>query len=49
MKNRLGIYRSQTAPLLEYYGKQGKVTTLDGMAPIEHVTRDITATLDGAE
>ncbi|HXC56283.1 MAG TPA: adenylate kinase [Rhizomicrobium sp.] len=46
VKNRLNVYRRDTAPLLEYYGKQGKVTTLDGMAPIPDVTRQIAAILD---
>jgi adenylate kinase len=46
VKNRLAVYRTQTAPLLDYYGKQGKVTTLDGMAPIADVTRAIAAALD---
>jgi adenylate kinase len=46
VKNRLGVYRTQTAPLLDYYGRQGKVTTLDGMAPIAEVTKAIAAALD---
>ena len=46
VKNRLAVYRTQTAPLLDYYGKQGKVTTLDGMAPIAEVTKAIAAALD---
>jgi len=47
LKNRLGLYRNQTAPLLDYYGKQRKVVTIDGMAPIADVTRAIAAVLDG--
>ena len=46
VKNRLGVYRTQTAPLLEYYGKQGKIVSLDGMAPIGEVTKAIAAALD---
>jgi adenylate kinase len=46
VKNRLNVYRRDTAPLLVYYGKQGKVVTLDGMAPIDDVTRAIAAALD---
>jgi len=46
VKNRLGVYRNQTAPLLDYYGKQGKVVTVDGMAPIADVTTAIAAALD---
>ena len=46
VRNRLGVYRNQTAPLLDYYGKQGKVISVDGMAPIAEVTAAIAATLD---
>jgi len=46
VKNRLGVYRNQTAPLLDYYGKQGKVITVDGMAPIDEVTKAIATALD---
>ena len=35
LKHRLGVYYKNTAPLLDYYRKQGKLKTVDGMAPIE--------------
>ena len=38
VKFRQKVYRENTAPLLDYYGKQRKVLTVDGMAPIEDVT-----------
>jgi adenylate kinase len=46
LAHRLGVYYKNTAPLLEYYGRQGKVVTIDGMAPIGEVTRAIAAALD---
>jgi adenylate kinase len=46
LEHRLNVYYKNTAPLLDYYGKQGKVTTLDGMAPIGEVTKQIAAVLD---
>lgn len=46
LKHRLGVYYKNTAPLLDYYGKQGKVVTIDGMASIAEVTRNIAAALD---
>jgi adenylate kinase len=46
LKNRLAVYHKNTAPLLDYYGKQGKVATIDGMAPIAEVTKLIAAVLD---
>ena len=46
LRHRLGVYYKNTAPLLDYYGKQGKVVTIDGMASIAAVTRNIAAALD---
>lgn len=48
LKNRLAVYYKNTAPLLEFYRGQGKLKTLDGMAPIEDVTRAIATLLDQA-
>jgi len=47
VKFRQRVYRENTAPLLDYYGKQDKVMTVDGMAPIEDVTRAIAKIIDG--
>jgi len=41
VKFRQQVYRDNTAPLLDFYARQGKVTTVDGMAPIEAVTAAI--------
>ena len=49
LQNRLTVYYQNTAPLLEYYKRQGKLTTVDGMAPIEDVTKAIAAIIDQAE
>jgi adenylate kinase len=38
---RLAAYHQQTAPLLPYYRARGVLTTLDGMAEIEEVTKQI--------
>lgn len=46
LRHRLGVYYKNTAPLLDYYGKQGKVVTVDGMASITAVTEKIAAVLD---
>lgn len=46
LKNRLEVYYKNTAPLLDYYQKQGKVVTVDGMAPIAEVTEAIAKVLD---
>ncbi|MGE0210938.1 MAG: adenylate kinase [Parvibaculaceae bacterium] len=38
VRDRLKVYREQTAPLVDYYGKKGKLRTVDGMADIDDVT-----------
>lgn len=47
VKNRLAVYRRDTAAVLTFYQGQGKVRTVDGMAPIDTVTAQIAAVLDG--
>jgi adenylate kinase len=46
LKNRLAVYHKNTAPLLEFYTKQGKVVTVDGMAPVDAVTAAIAKAID---
>ena len=48
VRNRLGEYRSKTAPILPYYEDKGIVRRVDGMAPIGEVSRAIEAILDGS-
>jgi adenylate kinase len=38
LKGRLGVYRNQTAPLIDFYREKGSLRTVDGMAPIDEVT-----------
>ncbi len=42
---RLEAYRNQTAPILPYYRARGILRSVDGMAPIDEVTRQIEAVL----
>ena len=44
----MAVYYKNTAPLIEYYKKQGKLVTVNGMAPIDEVTKAIAAVVDGA-
>jgi len=46
LAHRLGVYYRNTAPLIDFYRRQGKLKTLDGMAPIAAVTAAIAGTLD---
>lgn len=39
--SRLEAYHEQTAPLLPYYKERGKLKTIDGMAAIDEVTRQM--------
>lgn len=41
VKERLAVYGEQTAPLIEYYGKQGKLFPIDADSPIERVFDEI--------
>ncbi len=43
VKARLEAYRRQTAPILPYYKGKGLLSQVDGMAPIDEVTRQIEA------
>jgi adenylate kinase len=45
-KVRLDAYLAQTAPLLPYYERQGKLVGVDGMADIETVARGIARAID---
>ncbi|HMI96873.1 MAG TPA: adenylate kinase [Micropepsaceae bacterium] len=49
LKNRLGVYRKNTAPLLDFYRGQGKLKVVDGMAPIPQVAAAIRSILAGLE
>ena len=48
VRDRLGVYNRQTAPLVNYYGKKGVLHSIDGMADIDQVTRQIDRVLNGA-
>jgi adenylate kinase len=48
VRSRLGVYNKQTAPLVDYYDKTGVLHSIDGMAGIAQVTRQIDKILNGA-
>ena len=39
--NRLNIYHKETQPLIDYYEKQGLVSTIDGTQSMDKVFDDI--------
>jgi adenylate kinase len=48
MKTRMAAYRAQTEPLLPYYRAKGVLKTVDGMAAMDEVYRQIRGVLAGA-
>jgi adenylate kinase len=47
VRERLAVYNKQTAPLVKYYQAKGTLRTIDGMADIDEVSRQIERVLDG--
>ena len=49
VKARLVAYHQQTAPILPYYAKKGLLRSVDGMAEMAEVARQIDAILQGVK
>jgi adenylate kinase len=47
VRNRLSVYREQTAPLVEHYRGKGVLKSVDGMAPVHEVTAAIRQAIEG--
>jgi adenylate kinase len=43
LKKRIAVYREQTQPILPYYATSSRLRAVDGMAPIDEVTRQLEA------
>lgn len=41
VRDRLQVYETQTAPLIDFYEKQGNLITVDGSMPVDEVTAAI--------
>lgn len=48
LRNRLAVYREQTAPIIPYYRDKGALKSVDGMGSIEQVASEIDRILDTA-
>lgn len=46
VRQRLKAYHLETEPVLDYYGKQGLVQTVDGMGSIDEVTSQLYARIE---
>jgi adenylate kinase len=47
VRNRLAVYESQTAPLIGYYEKNGKLARVDGTGDIQEIQGRIVSALAG--
>ncbi len=45
VQKRIEVYQKQTAPLIEYYSKQGLIHEVDGTLDIDQVTKQLLAAL----
>jgi adenylate kinase len=43
LKKRIAVYREQTQPILPYYAKASRLKSVDGMAPVDEVTKQLEA------
>lgn len=48
LKKRIVVYREQTAPILPYYAKSGRLEAVDGMAGVDDVTTQLGSILEGS-
>ena len=46
VRNRLKVYKDQTAPLIEYFRRQGKIMDIDGSGGIEAVFGRLVAAIE---
>lgn len=46
IKNRLKVYHEQTSPLIEYYKKQDKFRSVDGLGSVEQILGRICEVID---
>ena len=46
IKKRLDVYNSQTAPLIDWYEKEGKLNAVKGYGPIDEITAALCAVID---
>jgi len=48
INQRLDLYESQTSPLLDYYGRRGRLTVIDGSASPDEVFARLTSAIDAS-
>jgi adenylate kinase len=48
INRRLDLYETQTAPLIEFYGRTGRLREVDGVGSPDEVFQRITREIDAA-
>jgi adenylate kinase len=48
IRKRFAVYREQTAPLIDYYGRSGRLLEVRGAGTMDEVFRSLRAGLAGA-
>ncbi|WP_436642024.1 adenylate kinase [Microbaculum sp. FT89] len=48
LKKRLDVYHERTAPLIAHYGSKNMLRSVDGMAEVDQVAKDIISVLEAA-
>lgn len=48
IRKRFAVYREQTAPLIDYYGRSGRLLEVRGVGTMDEVFRSVTGRLAGA-
>lgn len=46
IRNRLDVFNKQTAPLIDYYQKQGKLSVINGLGSVDEIYARIETVLD---
>ena len=46
IENRIHIYNEKTAPIIDYYYKQGKHRSIKGIGSIEEIANDLKRTVE---
>ena len=47
IKKRLDVYHNQTAPLIDWYKKEGKYSHINGLGELDRITADICKAIEG--
>lgn len=49
IENRIAVYNRETSPVMDYYNKKGKFSSVDGMGSVEEIFKRLCAAIDKAK